>query len=70
MRGIQVRQFGGPDVLEAVELPDPVPGPAQAVIEVAYADVIFLETQVRRDGAFFAPDPVHHTQLVLGALDH
>ncbi|MBO8195834.1 zinc-binding dehydrogenase [Streptomyces oryzae] len=56
MRGIQVRQFGGPDVLEAVELPDPVPGPAQAVIEVAYADVIFLETQVRRDGAFFAPE--------------
>ncbi|MGP3985737.1 zinc-binding dehydrogenase [Streptomyces sp. 3N207] len=55
MRGIQVRRFGEPDVLELVELPDPVPGPGQAVIEVAYADVIFLETQIRRDGAFFAP---------------
>ncbi|MGP3973447.1 zinc-binding dehydrogenase [Streptomyces sp. 8N114] len=55
MRGIQVRRFGEPDVLELVELPDPVPGPGQAVTEVAYADVIFLETQIRRDGAFFAP---------------
>ncbi|MGI5349538.1 zinc-binding dehydrogenase [Streptomyces sp. CA-250714] len=55
MRGIQVRRFGAPDVLEVVELPDPVPGPGQAVIEVAYADVIFLETRIRHDGAFFAP---------------
>ncbi|MBO8188280.1 zinc-binding dehydrogenase [Streptomyces spirodelae] len=55
MRGIQVRQFGEPDVLKVVDLPDPVPGPGQAVVEVAYADVIFLETQIRRDGAFFPP---------------
>ncbi|MEU2724541.1 zinc-binding dehydrogenase [Streptomyces smyrnaeus] len=55
MRGIQVSRFGGPEVLEVVELPDPAPGPGQVVIEVAYADVIFLETQIRRDGAFFDP---------------
>ncbi|WP_369200888.1 zinc-binding dehydrogenase [Streptomyces sp. PU-14G] len=55
MRGIQLERFGGPDVLRAVELPDPVAGPGQAVIDVAYADVLFLETQVRRGEAFFTP---------------
>ncbi|NSC23245.1 zinc-binding dehydrogenase [Streptomyces albus subsp. chlorinus] len=55
MQGIQMERFGGPEVLRPVELPEPVPGPGQAVVEVAYADVIFLETQVRRGEAFFTP---------------
>ncbi|UNS98327.1 zinc-binding dehydrogenase [Streptomyces tubbatahanensis] len=55
MRGIQLERFGGPDVLRAVDLPEPVAGPGQVVIGVAYADVLFLETQVRRGEAFFTP---------------
>jgi NADPH2:quinone reductase len=47
MRAVQVKEFGGPEVLVPVELPDPVPGPGEVVIDVAYVDTIFVETQVR-----------------------
>jgi NADPH2:quinone reductase len=47
MRAIQVREFGGPEVLEPAEVPDPVPGPGQVVVGMAAADVIFLDTLLR-----------------------
>ncbi len=39
MRAIVVRRFGGPEVLEAVEVPVPEPGPGQVRIRVAAAAV-------------------------------
>jgi NADPH2:quinone reductase len=27
MRAVQITRFGGPEVLDIVDLPDPVPGP-------------------------------------------
>ncbi|GAB3271360.1 zinc-binding dehydrogenase [Kineosporia babensis] len=48
MRAIQVSEFGDPSVLRAVELPDPVPGPGQLVVEAAVIDTIFVETDIRR----------------------
>ncbi|AVH57978.1 MULTISPECIES: zinc-binding dehydrogenase [Streptomyces] len=47
MRAAQVKAFGGPEVLVPVEVPDPVPASGEVVIDVAYADTIFVETQVR-----------------------
>jgi NADPH:quinone reductase len=47
MRVIQVATFGGPEVLSAAELPDPVPGPGQVVVGMAVADIIFLDTLLR-----------------------
>ncbi|MFC7263527.1 zinc-binding dehydrogenase [Streptomyces lutosisoli] len=47
MRAVQVKAFGGPEVLVPVEVPDPVPAPGEVLIDVAYADTIFVETQVR-----------------------
>ncbi|MFJ2832906.1 zinc-binding dehydrogenase [Streptomyces sp. NPDC087263] len=47
MRAAQVKAFGGPEVLVQVEIPDPLPGPGEVVIDVAYADTIFLEAQLR-----------------------
>jgi NADPH2:quinone reductase len=47
MRAAQVKEFGGPEVLVPVELPDPVPGRGEVLIDVAYTDTIFVETQVR-----------------------
>jgi len=47
MRAAQVKAFGGPEVLVPVEVPDPVPAPGEVVIDVAYVDTIFVETQVR-----------------------
>lgn len=57
MRAAQVKSFGGPEALATVELPDPVPGPGEVLIEVAHADTIFVETQVRT-GLFRAHFPV------------
>lgn len=50
MRAIQVERFGGPEVLVAADLPDPVAGPGQVVVEVSVADVGFVETQIRAGG--------------------
>ena len=34
MKAIRVHQFGGPEVLKLEEVPDPVAGPGQVVIDV------------------------------------
>lgn len=44
MRAIQVSRFGGPEVLELVDLPDPVPGPGQLLIEVTGCGVNYADT--------------------------
>ena len=47
MRAIQVDHFGGPEALVSVELPDPIAGPGQAIVDVAAADVLFLDAVIR-----------------------
>jgi len=47
MRRIHLVEFGPPEVLQLEEVPDPHPGPGQVLIDVAYAGVTFVETQVR-----------------------
>ena len=49
MRAVQQREFGGPEVLELVELPAPVAGPGEVLIEVARAGVNFADTHQRRN---------------------
>jgi NADPH:quinone reductase len=44
MRAIQITEFGGPEVLTLAELPDPVPGPGQLLIEVDRAGVNYADT--------------------------
>src|SRR5919109_1431576 len=39
MRAVAFRQFGGPEVLEVSELPEPQPGPGEVRIRVAAATV-------------------------------
>jgi NADPH:quinone reductase len=47
MRAVGVTEFGGPEVLEVVELPDPVPGPGQVLVDVAAAAVNPTDTYTR-----------------------
>ena len=54
MRAVVIRDFGSPQVLEPVEVPDPKPKVGEVVIDVEYASVTFVETQVR---AGRAPNP-------------
>jgi NADPH2:quinone reductase len=57
MHAIWMKQFGGPEVLVAGDAPDPVAGPGQAVVEVAFANITFVETQFRATGfGPFTPD--------------
>lgn len=47
MRAVQVKEFGGPEVLEVVEFPTPQPDSAEVVVDVEVADVMFLDTRLR-----------------------
>lgn len=47
MRAIQMSEFGGPEVLELVELPKPVPGPEEVLIRVSRAGLNFADTHTR-----------------------
>ncbi|WP_308163030.1 zinc-binding dehydrogenase [Nocardia alni] len=47
MRVVRAESFGGPEVLVPGEAPDPVAGPGEVVVEVAAADVMFLDTRLR-----------------------
>jgi NADPH:quinone reductase len=59
MRAVWLREFGGPEVLRVEETPVPEPGSGQALIDVAYANITFVETQLRADaGPFKATLPM------------
>jgi len=47
MRVIICDHSGPPSVLKVVERPIPEPGPGEVLVEVAYAAITFVETQVR-----------------------
>jgi NADPH2:quinone reductase len=49
MRAIQVSEFGGPEVLREVELPDPEPGDGEVLVRVARAGINFADTHQTRD---------------------
>lgn len=52
MEGIIVRQFGGPSVLEhATDLPDPQPGPGEALVRVEAAGVNYTDVY-QREGIY------------------
>lgn len=59
MRAAVVTEFGGPDVIKTQDWPDPVPGAGQVLVEVEVADVIFVETAIRKGqhGQFFDVTP-------------
>lgn len=47
MRAIQVVEYGGPEVLVPVDVPDPQPGEGEVVVRAEAVDTIYLETQIR-----------------------
>ncbi|WP_213450525.1 zinc-binding dehydrogenase [Rhizomonospora bruguierae] len=47
MRAIQVAEFGPPEVLVPVELPDPAAGPGRVVVAVERCGVTFADTMTR-----------------------
>jgi NADPH:quinone reductase len=47
VRAVVLREFGAPDQLVAEEVPDPEPAAGQAVVNVEFANITFVETQLR-----------------------
>jgi len=62
MRAVQIEEFGGPEVLEVVELPQPEPGDREVLIEVSRAGMNFADTH-QRENSYLAR---YEVPLVLG----
>ena len=44
MRAVQITRFGGPEVLEIVDVPEPTPGPGQQLYDVSTAGINYADT--------------------------
>jgi NADPH:quinone reductase-like Zn-dependent oxidoreductase len=44
MRAVQITRFGGPEVLELVDVPEPEAGPGQQLYDVSTAGLNFADT--------------------------
>jgi NADPH:quinone reductase len=49
MRAIQINEFGGPEVLKLVQLPDPQAGPGEVLVKVDSAGINFADTHAVED---------------------
>jgi NADPH2:quinone reductase len=54
VRAIQITEFGGPEVLEVVELPDPVPAAGQLLVDVDLAGINYADTH-QAENSYLAP---------------
>jgi NADPH:quinone reductase len=57
MKAVQVKELGGPEVLELAERDDPVPGPRQVVVRVRAANVNPTDLGARAGRGRAGPDP-------------
>ena len=48
MKAIQIDEFGGPEVLQLRDVPDPAPGPGQVVVKLFAIGVNPVETYIRK----------------------
>jgi NADPH:quinone reductase len=62
VRAVQIEEFGGPEVLQVVDLPKPEPGDGEVLIEVSRAGMNFADTH-QRENSYLAR---YEVPLVLG----
>ena len=67
MKAIQVKQVGGPEAMEYVDLPVPQPKPHEAVVKVAAAGVNFIDVYIR-EGRYKQPLPFVVGQEAAGTV--
>lgn len=56
MRAVVCRAWGPPESLTVEDLPDPTPGPGEAVVDVAFAGLNFFDTLIIQGKYQFKPD--------------
>lgn len=49
MKAIQIEEFGGPEVMNLVELPDPEPSRGETLVRISRVGVNFSDTHITRD---------------------
>jgi NADPH2:quinone reductase len=49
VKAIQITEFGGPEVLEYADLPEPEPKPGHTLVKVTYAGVNFADTHATKN---------------------
>lgn len=49
MKAIRIEKFGGPEVMELVDLPDPEPADGEVIVEVSRAGINFADTHATRN---------------------
>ena len=49
MKAIQIKEFGGPEQMEVVDLPDPEPGDGEILVDVARSGINFADTHAIRN---------------------
>jgi NADPH:quinone reductase len=49
MKAIQIEEFGGPEVLSHVDVPDPTPGEGEVLVDVARSGINFADTHATRN---------------------
>lgn len=54
MRAIQISEFGGPDVMKFVELPDPVPGAGEVLLDVTAVGINYADTH-QTENSYLSP---------------
>jgi NADPH:quinone reductase len=58
MKAVVMTGPGAPEVMEFVERPEPIPGPGEALVEVAFAGINFMDIGVRHGMAWIdRPNP-------------
>ena len=67
MRAIQILQTGGPEQLTFQTLPDPIPGPGEALLRIHASGVNFIDTYLR-EGRYPAPLPYTLGQEAAGPI--
>ena len=68
MKAIQIRDTGGPEALQLVELPIPVPGPGQVLIRMEAIGVNFIEIYFRK-GQYKATLPMTPGSEAAGTVE-
>lgn len=68
MKAIQIRAAGGPEVLELVDLPIPVPGPGQVLMRIEAIGANFIEIYFRK-GTYKAALPLIPGSEAAGTIE-
>jgi NADPH:quinone reductase len=67
MKAIQIKQTGGPEVMELVDRPVPQPGPNEAIVKIQAAGVNFIDVY-NRQGHYKVPLPFVPGQEAAGVV--